>query len=118
MEAAKAYTVTKWEHFMNFLDNEDLGVCHYLASNEVANEKWEQCHFIARKYSIMTSNNSKSFNAVDFKLRKFPIRKLLEFSRGRMQQWFYKRHVATAGMFNILATNVEKQLVDIHAAQL
>ena len=86
VKAAKVYTVREWENYINFLDFEDPGIRDYLASNEVGNKNWACCHFNARRYSIMTSNNAKSFNALDVKPREFLVRKLLGFLRGRMQQ--------------------------------
>ncbi|PON94488.1 hypothetical protein TorRG33x02_097350 [Trema orientale] len=116
VKAAKAYTVREWENYINFLDFEDPRICEYLASNEVGNENWARCHFNSRRYSIMTSNNAKSFNATDVKLQELLVRKLLEFLRGRMQQRFYNRQLATAGIFTILAISQENHLLEIHAA--
>lgn len=52
--------------------------------NEVGNEKLAHCFFKTPRYTIMTSNNAESLNALTVKARSFPIMKCLDWLRERM----------------------------------
>lgn len=82
--AAKAYTIEEWESAMLLLDGEDPGIHKHLAE-EVGNNKWARSHFNGRRYSIMTSNNAESMNALDVDAREYPVLRLVDFLRATMQ---------------------------------
>ena len=112
VNAAQAYNYEEWTNYMQMLDLEHNGISEYLA-RDVGNEKWARCHFSGKRYSIMTSINDEFVNAIDDKLREYPIAKLLEFLIGRMQEWFDERREAAAGMYTTLAKKAEDRLTDI-----
>lgn len=62
----------------------------------------------------MTSNNAESMNALDVQARESPHLRLIEFLRGRMQQWFYQRRENAAGTFTVLAAAAEERIVEAY----
>ena len=63
---------------------------------------------------MLTSNNAELINVMNVNPRDFPITWLLEFLRGRFQQWFYKRREAIAAMLIVVAKIPEDNLVCIY----
>lgn len=80
--AAKAYTQREFESFMVMLDAENLEIRRYLA-NDVGHQRWARCMFRAKRYGIMTNNNAESLNALNVKVRQFPVSKLMDWLRER-----------------------------------
>lgn len=111
-KAAKAYSIGEWESCMLLLDNEDPDIRNYLA-RDVGNKKWARSHFNGRRYSIMTSNNAESMNALDKEAREYPALRLLDYLRAKMQEWFYERREKAAGTFTVLSPAAEKRLVSM-----
>ncbi|VFQ99257.1 unnamed protein product [Cuscuta campestris] len=87
--AARAATVKEFEEYLQLLDDEDPRIREYL--NKIGNSKWSRCHSDKSRYSSMTSNLAESLNNVNNSAREFPVAKLVEFIRDRMQLWFHER---------------------------
>lgn len=112
--AAKAYTYAEFEKYMLMIDEEDPRVRAYL-QNDVGHEKWARSFYTEKRYSIMTSNNAESLNAMNVKPREFPIAKLFDFLRERMSKWFYERREKALGTLTILCVDANKKLEEYHA---
>ena len=112
--AAKAYTRMEFEKYMRMIDRENIEIRQYL-ENEVGHEKWARCYITNTRYSIMTSNNAESMNAMDSKARDFPISKLIDWLRERMQKWFYDRRELATASTKVLTPKFQKRMDDSHA---
>ena len=99
--AAKAYTMSEWESYMVMLDAENPEIRRYLA-NDVGNHRWARCMFTEKRYGIMTNNNAEALNALNVKVRQFPVAKLMDWLRERSMKWFYERREAAAKTQTIL----------------
>lgn len=107
--AANAYTVVEWEKFMVMLDEENPAIRAYLL--DVGPAKWARSHFSEKRYSIMTSNNAESLNAVFLKAREFPISKIVDFLRERMTKWFFERRQRATETVTHLSVKAHLKLV-------
>ena len=108
--AAKAYTIFEYQKFMRMLDKEDSLIRPYLV-NEVGNEKWARCFFKTSRYTIITSNNAESLNALTVKARSFPIVKCLDWLRERMQVWFYQRREKASSTQSVLSMEYHTEML-------
>ncbi|CAH9094980.1 unnamed protein product [Cuscuta europaea] len=63
----------------------------------------------------MTSNNAESLNSVDRIPREYPIAKLIDFLRDRMQKWFCERRDNAEKNKTILSEYFETKLRSFHA---
>ena len=53
-------------------------------------------------------------NAMNVKVRDFPITRLLKLLRGRFQQWFYERREAIVAMLTVLTKTPIENLMRIY----
>ena len=83
------------------LDAENPEIRRYLA-NDVGYQRWARCMFRAKRYGIMTNNNAESLNALNVKVRQFPVSKLMDWLRERSMRWFYERREVAANTQTIL----------------
>ncbi|VFQ81990.1 unnamed protein product [Cuscuta campestris] len=86
--AARAATVKEFEEYLQLQDDEDPRIREYL--NKIGNSKWSRCHSDKSHYSSMTSNLAESLNNVNNSAKEFPVAKLVEFIRDKMQLWFHE----------------------------
>ncbi|CAH9088755.1 unnamed protein product [Cuscuta epithymum] len=109
--AARAATERKWEYFMKLLDAEDPQIRQFL--EKIGHDKWARCKFARRRYSMVTSNNAESLNAMDATAREYPISMLIEFLRSRMQTWFHDRRKLAIENNSKLSLAAEEVLVNL-----
>ena len=112
--ASKAYTQREFESFMVMLDAENPEIRRYLA-NDVGYQRWARCMFRRKRYGIMTNNNAEALNALNVKVRQFPVSKLMDWLRERSMKWFYERRDAAAKT-NTLLTKVYQAKADKYIA--
>ena len=63
----------------------------------------------------MTNNNAEALNALNVKVRQFPVSKLMDWLRERSMKWFYERRDAAAKT-NTLLTKVYQANADKYIA--
>ncbi|VFQ82969.1 unnamed protein product [Cuscuta campestris] len=109
--AAQAATVKEFEEYLQLLDDEDPRIREYL--NKIGNSKWSRCHSDKSRYSSMTSNLAESLNNVNNSAREFPVAKLVEFIRDRMQLWFHERSEIASSTRTPLPKKLEVVLIQM-----
>ncbi|CAH9085629.1 unnamed protein product, partial [Cuscuta epithymum] len=111
--AYMAATVKEYEEYMSLLDSEDIRIRPWL--DKIGSHKWAKCMSGPRRYDIMTSNCAESMNNVDVSAREYSVSKLIDFLRGRMQQWFAERKEKAEMTTTILSKKREKVLVALQS---
>ncbi|CAH9125525.1 unnamed protein product [Cuscuta epithymum] len=112
-QAARAASPAELEEYLALLDSEDAGIRPYLSA--IGFEKWTRCYSRRTRYSVMTSNNAESMNSLDRIPQEYPIAKLIDFLRGRMQKWFCERRENAEKNKTILSEYFETKLRSFHA---
>ena len=85
---ARAYTALMFEYYMRELDHLSPSIRHELEDIEI--HRWARTFFKRKRYSIITTNISKSMNSTLKKSRELPVIGLLESIRSLVQKWFYQ----------------------------
>ncbi|KAL5568441.1 hypothetical protein UlMin_025016 [Ulmus minor] len=84
--AAKSYNLQEFHVLFYTLCSAVPGAKEYLES--VGLDRWTRSHTPCRRYNIMTTNISESFNAVLVKVRELPIIAFVNEVRLLCQRWF------------------------------
>ncbi|XP_062089228.1 uncharacterized protein LOC133795784 [Humulus lupulus] len=100
--AAKAYTKTECEHYMRGRDKLDRRIIPYLEKAKY--ETWERSYSPTKRYTMMTSNITKSLNTSLKAARNLPIDILIECLRSLVQKWVWNNSNNTNGTFTKVST--------------
>ncbi|KAL5555175.1 hypothetical protein UlMin_037411 [Ulmus minor] len=106
--AAKAYNLQEFHVLFYTLCSAVPGAKEYLES--VGLDRWTRSHAPCRRYNIMTTNISESFNAVLVKVRELPITAFVNEVRLLCQRWFQQRRTKANGCSSRMSTDVENKL--------
>ncbi|KAL5568364.1 hypothetical protein UlMin_024939 [Ulmus minor] len=106
--AAKAYNLQEFHVLFYTLCSAVPGAKEYLES--VGLDRWTRSHVPCRRYNIMTTNISESFNAVLVKVRELPITAFVNEVRLLCQRWFQQHRTKANGCSSRMSTDVEKKL--------
>ncbi|XP_062088837.1 uncharacterized protein LOC133795404 [Humulus lupulus] len=106
--AAKAYTKTKFEHYMRGLDRIDRRIRPYLEKAKY--ETWARSYSPTKRYTMMTSNIAESLNAALKAARNLPIDILVECLRSLVQKWVWNNSNNANGTFTKVSTATENEL--------
>ena len=109
-ECSRAYTKASFAYYMNHLESISTDMCTYL--HEIGYEKWARSYFSRRRYNIMTTNISESFNNVCEEARDLPVASTLENITQILQRWFYERRTEAARTTSILTKWADSLLQD------
>ncbi|RAL42495.1 hypothetical protein DM860_011113 [Cuscuta australis] len=110
-KASRAPTEVECEEYLQMLDEQDHRIRAYL--NQIGQTKWARCKSGPFRYSVMTSNAAKSMNNVNNSAREYPICKLVDFIRERMQKWFHERFETATSTSTILPKKLESELITL-----
>ncbi|KAL5568403.1 hypothetical protein UlMin_024978 [Ulmus minor] len=106
--AAKSYNLQEFHVLFYTLCSAVPGAKEYLES--VGLDRWTRSHAPCRRYNIMTTNISESFNAVLVKVRELPITAFVNEVRLLCQRWFQQRRTKVNGCSSRMSTDVENKL--------
>ncbi|VFQ59275.1 unnamed protein product [Cuscuta campestris] len=110
-KSCRAATEFEREEYLQMLDEQDSRIRSYLW--DIGESKWSRCKSGPFRYSIMTSNAAESMNNVSNSAREYPVSKLVDFIRERMQKWFHERHERALSTTTILTQNLESELITL-----
>ncbi|VFQ70075.1 unnamed protein product [Cuscuta campestris] len=110
-QACRAAIEFEREEYLQMLDVQDSRIRSYLW--DIGESKWSRCKSGPFRYSIMTSNAAESMNNVSNSAREYPVSKLVDFIRERMQKWFHERHERALSTKTILTQNLESELISL-----
>ncbi|XP_050205775.1 uncharacterized protein LOC126655583 [Mercurialis annua] len=114
--AARAYTLTGFNYFMEELDSMNAGIRPYLEG--IGFDKWARSRAKANRYSTMTSNIAESINASLKAARELPISTLLEYVRRLVQEWTYKNRNIALSTGTKLTNRAENELRENYATSM
>ncbi|XP_058106363.1 uncharacterized protein LOC131249580 [Magnolia sinica] len=80
---------------------------------EIGYEKWASSHFPGKRFNLVTINIFECVNALFKEAREYPVTKLIEGVRLKIQELFYKRRESTASFIGPLTAWAEQQLKDL-----
>ncbi|XP_013614157.1 PREDICTED: uncharacterized protein LOC106320349 [Brassica oleracea var. oleracea] len=92
-KAGKAYRLADFYKIFNEIKRVNASCADYLIG--IGFEHWARSHFPGRRYNIMTSKVSESWNAVLREAREYPILALVEFIRAKLMSWFSASTIST-----------------------
>ncbi|XP_013614159.1 PREDICTED: uncharacterized protein LOC106320351 [Brassica oleracea var. oleracea] len=112
-KAGRTYRLADFYKIFNEIKRVNASCADYLIG--IGFEHWARSHFPGRRYNIMTSKVSESWNAVLREAREYPILALVEFIRAKLMSWFSARGSTisanldkfTPKVMEILAVNFE-----------
>ncbi|RAL49764.1 hypothetical protein DM860_002055 [Cuscuta australis] len=99
------------EEYLQMLDEQDHRIRAYLS--KIGQPRWAHCKSGPYRYSVMTSNAAESMNNVNNSAREYPICKLVDFIRERMQKWFHERLQTASSTTTILPRKLESELITL-----
>ncbi|KAL5554833.1 hypothetical protein UlMin_037069 [Ulmus minor] len=108
LQAAKSYNLQEFHVLFYTLCLAVPGAKEYLES--VGLDRWTRSHAPCRRYNIMTTNISESFNAVLVKVRELPITTFINEVRLLCQRWFHQRRTKSSGCSSRMSSDVENKL--------
>ncbi|XP_050207488.1 uncharacterized protein LOC126656908 [Mercurialis annua] len=108
MATARAYTKTEFDIHITDLNNTNPKVTEYLKG--IGFEKWAVSHSLNKRYNIMTSNITKSFNAAVNRARTLPVIMIMEYATSLVQRWSCNYINLAKGTFTVLSTKYETLL--------
>ncbi|XP_022883697.1 uncharacterized protein LOC111400519 [Olea europaea var. sylvestris] len=106
--AVEAYSIEECNMYMVEIESKSFPAWDYLTKMMI--EHWARSYFSGRRYNMMTSNNSESFNALFKRDRELPIFTLIENTRMKLQQWFHDRRAESHNCTSVLAPAQEEKL--------
>ncbi|XP_058076457.1 uncharacterized protein LOC131225050 [Magnolia sinica] len=80
---------------------------------EIGYERWASSHFTGKRYNLVTTNIFECVNALFKEAREYPVTKLIEAVRCKIQELFYKRRESAASFVGPLTPWAEQQLKDL-----
>ncbi|XP_058099681.1 uncharacterized protein LOC131244031 [Magnolia sinica] len=80
---------------------------------EIGYERWASSHFTGKRFNLVTTNISECVNALFKEAREYPVTKLIEAVRCKIQELFYKRRESAASFVGPLTPWAEQQLKDL-----
>ncbi|VFQ60321.1 unnamed protein product [Cuscuta campestris] len=110
-KASRAPTEVECEEYLKMLDEQDQRIRSYLS--QIGESRWACCKSGPFRYSVMTSNAAESMNNVNNSAREYPICKLVDFIRERMQKWFHDRFETASSTSTILPKKLESELITL-----
>ncbi|WOL13418.1 hypothetical protein Cni_G22188 [Canna indica] len=75
-------------------------------------ERWATLFFLGRRYDIITTNAVESMNSLFREVREMPITTLIELTRGKVAEWFYKSRKVSLKLSGILTKRAEDILIE------
>ncbi|VFQ59359.1 unnamed protein product [Cuscuta campestris] len=110
-KASRAATEAECEEYLQMLDEQDHRIRAYLSN--IGMPRWARCKSGPYRYSVMTSNAAESMNNVNNSASEYPICKLVDFIRERMQKWFHERRQTASSTTTILPRKLESELITL-----
>ncbi|VFQ78817.1 unnamed protein product [Cuscuta campestris] len=110
-KASRATTEVECEEYLQMLDEQDHRIRAYLS--KIGQTRWARCKSGPHRFSVMTSHAVESMNNVNNSAREYPISKLVDFIRERMQKWFHERFQAASSTTTILPKKLESELISL-----
>ncbi|XP_058078644.1 uncharacterized protein LOC131226970 [Magnolia sinica] len=80
---------------------------------EIGYEKWASSHFTGKRFNLVTTNIAECVNSLFKEAREYPVTKLIEAVRFKIQELFYKRREFATSFVSPLTPWVEEQLKDL-----
>ncbi|KAL5558468.1 hypothetical protein UlMin_034679 [Ulmus minor] len=108
IRTAKTYNLQDFHVLFYTLCSAVPGVKEYLEA--VGLDRWTRSHAPSRRYNIMTTNISKSLNAVLVKVRELPMTAFVNEIRLLCQKWFHERRTKAACCTTMMSKDVETKL--------
>ncbi|CAH9129122.1 unnamed protein product [Cuscuta epithymum] len=109
--AWEAATVNECYQYLSMLDEEDARIRPWL--EKIGTEKWARSMAVKSRWGVMTSNCAEAMNSMDANAREYPVAKLLDFIREKMQTWFAGRLEDATSSTTHLTLKFEKHLVSL-----
>ncbi|VFQ83199.1 unnamed protein product [Cuscuta campestris] len=110
-KASRAATELECKEYQQMLDEQDHRTRAYLS--KIGQTRWARCKSGQHRYSVLTSNAAESMNNVNNSAREYPICKLVDFIRERMQKWFHERFETASSTATILPRKLESELITL-----
>ncbi|WOL05212.1 hypothetical protein Cni_G13939 [Canna indica] len=89
----------------------DIHEPSYQWVTQLEKERWATLFFPSRRYDIITTNAVKSMNFLFRKVREMPITTLIEMTRDKVAEWFYKCRKVSLKMTEILTKRAKDILI-------
>ncbi|XP_060175403.1 uncharacterized protein LOC132606086 [Lycium barbarum] len=114
-EAAKAYTSDEFSVYFDAIMESNVEAGWYL-ENDIGFEKWARACFPGNRYNLMTTNISKSLNAVLKVQRSWPIVSVLKAIQDNMIKWYVERSGRAQNSIHFLTSKAEGLVRDHYVA--
>ena len=106
--AARSRTEGHFQQVMHIISREHNEAFQYIS--QIPPERWANAFFPAKRYGMLSTNCAESMNSVMKKSRSLPICAMVEATRKKYSEYFYKRHCSSAQWDTTLTPNKEDVL--------